>query len=249
MDDARNQNSSGNVLFPRCEACRADSHRDCRKGAQLRILLATSLFIIFLPGCSLFIMAGKAILGDPQTTSTFELSTRVNLVKEGHQVLVVCSTPDAIKSEFPSINFDVLDGVTRRLKVHRIKVVDPDKISTWLDDHGGRWNDISELGEDFHADYIIHMDLAKFTCKEDNSPTLLRGQTEGRVHVYRVSDGPTGKLLSEVMDHEFTMAYPQGYPVSIEKKSSRLFTQEYTDRVCTKLAQLFYDHPVSEEIE
>jgi hypothetical protein len=97
------------------------------------------------PGCSLFVMAGKMFFGDPAATSTFTQSTRVDLVKEGKRILVICSTPDAVKTNFPSVDFDLLDGVTRRLKVRGIKVVDPDNVATWLDDHGGRWNDIVEL--------------------------------------------------------------------------------------------------------
>lgn len=217
--------------------------------SRLVALLAACVVGFSQPGCSLFVMAGKMFFGDPAATSAFTQSTRVDLAKEGKRILVVCSTPDAVKTKFPSVDFDLLDGVTRRIKVRGIKVVDPDDVATWLDDHGGRWNDIAELGEHFHADYVVHMDLSKFTCQEENSPTLLRGQSEGRIHVYRISDGPSGKQTSEVMDHEFTFSYPLDYPVSIEKKSSKLFMQEYIDRVCTKLAQMFYDHPLSEEIE
>ena len=247
MDDARN----GSQIEPtRAAAMRAASRRWCeRRTTRLFALVAAFTTACALSGCSLFVMAGKMVFGNPQAESIFKQSTKIDLVQDGKRMLIVCSTPDAVKTNFPSVDFDLLEGVTRRLKVRGVKVVDPDRVASWLDDHGGRWNDIAELAEKFHTDFVVHLDISKFTCQEDNSPTLLRGQSEGRVHVYRIADGPSGKLVSEVMDHEFTSIYPAGYPVSVEKKSSRLFTQEYLDRVCTMLAQIFYDHPVNEEIE
>ena len=253
MDDARNDNRIDPTRaagIQRAHTMPVAHSRWCdRRATRSFALLAACIVACALPGCSLFVMAGKMVFGDPQAPSAFKQSTRIDLAKEGHRILIVCSTPDAVKTHFPSVDFDLLEGVTRRLKVRGVKVVDPDQVASWLDDHGGRWNDVAELAEKFHTDFVVHLDISKFTCQEDNSPTLLRGQSEGRVHVYRVADGPSGKLVSEVMDHEFTSTYPAGYPVSVEKKSSRLFTQEYLDRVCTKLAQIFYDHPLSEEIE
>jgi len=238
---------------PARESTRRGAHGAFRtlrgRRAPLLALLAACGIAAALPGCSLFVMAGKMFFGDPKVSSVFKQSTRTDLAKEGKRILIVCSSPDAVKSEFPSLDVELLDGVTRRLKVRGVEVVDPDDVATWLDDHGGRWGDLTDLAEKFHADYVVHVDVARFTCREDNSPALLRGQAEGRVHAYRISDGPSGKQSSEVMDHEFVSVYPAGYPVSIEKKSARLFTQEYVDRVCTKLAQMFYDHPLSEEIE
>lgn len=224
-------------------------YRTLRPGPIRAALVGACLLAASQSGCSLFVMAGKMIFGDPVVASSFTRATKTNLAKEGKRILVVCTAPDSIQSEFPSVNIDVLDGVTRRLKVRNIKVVNSDEVATWLDDHGGRWDDITELAEHFKADFVVHIDFSKFTCREDNSPSLLRGQSEGRVHVYKVSDGPSGKQTSEVMDQEFTSVHPTGYPVAVEKKSAKVFNQEYLDRVCTQLAQMFYDHPMSEEID
>lgn len=251
MDDEQYSGTTPGIEIDRSSLTRSPAcrvrHRSHSVG--LAAMLCVCMLTATQSGCSLFVMAGKMLFGDPKIACSFKKATKTDLEKEGHRVLIVCSSPDSIKGEFPSVDIDLLDGVTRRLKVRGIKVVDPDNVASWLDDHGGSWDDLGEMAEHFKADFVVHMDISKFTCMEDNSPSLLRGQAEGRVHTYKITDGASGKQSSEVMDQEFTSTHPTGYPVSIEKKSAKVFHQEYIDRVCTQLAQLFYDHPMSEEID
>src|SRR5690606_36217545 len=108
--------------------------RRCAAGLAL-VLLAAGL-----PGSSLVTMAGKMIFGDPVMPCAFTNMTRVDLAKEGKTVVVVCSTPEAVKSDFPSLNIDLLDGVARQLNRREIKVVSPDDVAAWMDDNGGRWD-------------------------------------------------------------------------------------------------------------
>ncbi len=219
--------------------------------AAQRLVLTLSLgCLVFVSGCSLAVMAGKMVMGDTKVKSQFRQATHADLAKTDRRVLVLCSASDSVRSIYPSVEFDVLEGVTHRLKVHGVtKVVNPDAVAGWLDDHGGHFDDLKELAEHFHADYVIHINLAQFTCIEDKSPTLLRGRAEGRVHAYQLRDSGSAKRLLEVMNHDFSSTYPQGNPISIDKKSATNFQQEYLERVTLQLAQIFYDHPVSEELD
>jgi hypothetical protein len=211
------------------------------------LLLAAS--VLLTSGCSLFIMAGKMILGDPSVKSQFRQQTKTDLVKLDRRVLILCTASDSVRSRYPSVEFDILEGVTHRLKVHGIKkVVSPDAVAGWIDDHGGEVDDRKALVQHFAADYLILIELAKFTCIEDKSPSLLRGQSEGRVHVFQYRDEPSGKRLLEIMASDFNSTYPEGNPVSIDKKSADSFQLEYIERVTLQLAQIFYDHPRSEEV-
>jgi hypothetical protein len=206
--------------------------------------------VLLFSGCSLFVMAGKMILGDPSVKSQFRQQTKTDLAKLDRRVLILCTASDSVRSKYPSVEFDVLEGVTHRLKVHGIKkVVSPDSVAGWLDDHGGEVDDMKALAEHFRADYIVLIELTRFTTREEKSPSLLRGQSEGRVHVYQYHDEPSGKRLLEIMGSDFTSTFPEGNPISIDKKSADSFQLEYIERVTLQLAQIFYDHPRSEEVQ
>lgn len=208
------------------------------------------LLLVFVPGCSLAVMAGKMFLGDIKVQSQFRQATHTDLAKLNRKVLVLCSAADTIRAAYPSVDYDILDGVIHRLKVHGIhKIVSPDAVAGWLDDHGGRCDDLQELAEHFHAEYVIHIEVLRFTCTEENSPNLLRGQSEGHVRAYHLDEGAPAKRLLEVMNSDFVSAYPPGNPISADKKSVTNFQQEYIERICLQLAQIFYDHTAAEEMQ
>jgi len=207
-------------------------------------------FLLFVPGCSLFVMAGKMVLGDVKVQSQFRQATKTDLAKANRKVLVLCSASDTIRSNYPSVDFDILEGVIHRLKVHGIKkVVSPDAVAGWLDNHGGRFDDLQELADHFKADYVVHIEVSKFTCQEENSTDLLRGQSEGHVRAYHLDGAGSEKRLLEVMNSDFVSTYPPGNPVSADKKSATNFQREYVDRICLQLAQIFYDHTRAEEMQ
>jgi len=206
--------------------------------------------LLFVPGCSLAVMAGKVLLGDVKVQSQFRQATKTDLAKLNRKVLVICSASDTIRSAYASVDYDILEGVIHRLKTHGIhKIVSPDAVAGWLDDHGGRCDDLQELAEHFHAEYVIHIEVSRFSCTEENSANLLRGQSEGHVRAYHLDDGPPTKKLLEIMNSDFVSTYPPGNPVSADKKSVTNFQREYIERICLQLAQIFYDHTTSEEMQ
>ncbi len=206
--------------------------------------------MLFVPGCSLAVMAGKVLLGDVKVQSQFRQATHTDLAKLNRKVLILCSASDSIHSMYPSVDYDITEGVIHRLKTHEIhKIVSPDAVSGWLDDHGGRCDNLQELAEHFHAEYVIHIEVSRFTCLEENSPNLLRGQSEGHVRAYHLDDSAAGKKLLEIMNSDFNSTYPSGNPISADKKSATNFQREYIERICLQLAQIFYDHTSSEEMQ
>jgi hypothetical protein len=222
-----------------------------RSTPSRRILLPLALaLILFVPGCSLAVMAGKVLLGDVKVQSQFRQATHTDLAKLNRKVLVLCTASDTIHAAYASVDPDVTEGVIHRLKTHGIhKIVSPDAVSGWLDDHGGRCDDLQGLAEHFHAEYVIHIEVGQFTCQEDNSPNLLRGHSEGHVRAYHLDDGAPAKKLVEIMNSDFTSTYPPGNPISADKKSATNFQREYIERICLQLAQIFYDHTASEEMQ
>lgn len=219
-----------------------------RTAASRAVILALVTALIGLPGCSLITMAGKMIMGDPVVSCAFTQQTHVDLVKDEKTVLVVCKVPESVKKDFPSLGFDILDGVTRRLKRQGVAIISPNEVASWMDDNGGRWDDVSELADEFDADFIIDIDVQKFTYNEENSPDLFRGRAAGMVVAYEVKAVNGLKSTHHAFEREFNSEYPSHHPISVTTISSKTFRKQYVDRVCSELSHLFYNHRMSEEV-
>ncbi|GIX04648.1 MAG: hypothetical protein KatS3mg114_0517 [Planctomycetaceae bacterium] len=198
-------------------------------------------------GCSLFVMAGKMLWGDPLQPAQFRAMTGVNLTKGKHKVLVVCTVPAAISEDFSSLSVDLIEGIARRMKIQGIDVISPSAVASWLDDHGSLITNPNDLAQDFEVDYIAWIEVLKFSLREDEEPTkasshLLRGRAQGYTRAFKVEKVGEDKLALGVYTTEFTIVYPPHQPVSDLNRSALLFQREFIDRVCNQLAEQFYDH-------
>lgn len=211
--------------------------------------LATALAMLVLctqSGCSLFVMAGKALLGDPEITAPFSRAANVDLRTGEHRVLIVASTPEAIKSEFPTTNTDLLERVTRHLKTAHVNVINPSKVATWLDDNNGYWQDPNELASAFDVDYIIHIDVTEFRLQDTNSPDLYQGFVSGNVYGYEVREGEKGKTAHRIFNRAIEKEFPEGHPQLSDRMSRQSFHQEFLDRTGLQMAQLLYNFRTSD---
>lgn len=211
-------------------------------------VMLLALVCLGASGCSLYVMAGKMFFGDPLQTCEFSRTTKVDLSEEDKKVLVICSTPESIRSDYPSLNYDLLEQITYRLRRNDVDVMDTGKVATWLDDNGGVWNNIDELAENFDADYIIHVDIDEFDYREPNSPNLLRGKAFGNVSAYEVMEVDGLKRALEVFASEYTSEYPSHMPVSIESESPKVFRKKYLDRIADQIGRFFYNYRTGADI-
>ncbi len=212
------------------------------------LVAAIGCLSCLLTGCSLFVMAGKMIWGDPKIPSAFRQKTGINLTKADKRLLIVCSTPEAVKSEMPSLDLDLIDEITRRLGRNRIQVVNPDKVAKWVDDHGGTFGESSELIKQFEPDYIAHIDVEQFSIRETNSPTMLRGRAGGSIVVYEVTEeSKRGGELSSIFAGDFFSEYPHLHPVSVDQVSPKNFQMDFVKHLSTQLSRFFYDYHFREE--
>ncbi len=224
---------------------RQNSNPSRRQTLAVALLMLVCLAV---SGCSLGVMAGKMLFGDPLITCEFTSRTKIDLSKDKKKVLVVCSTPESIRSDYPSLNYDLLEQITYGLHRHEIEVMDTGEVATWLDDNGGVWNDVDELAENFDADFIIHVDIDEFDYREPNSPNLLRGKAFGTVSAYEVKEMDGGKRALEVFTSEYTSEYPSHMPVSIESESPTVFRKKYLDRIADQIGRFFYNYRAGADI-
>ena len=211
------------------------------------ILLILSAMMV-LPGCSLGIMINKMFFDDPKMKSVFREATGTDLTDGEKTILIACSTNHQILSKHPGVRIDIVDKMTRILDTRNVKLVPPDDVATWFDDHG-EWGDFSELANSFGADYVMHIDLKTFSVEVPDSPNLLQGKAEGRVAMMEVKMSgkkKDKKKATTVIERSFKVMFPTTYPIPRETRSEETFTENFLDRISSQLARMLYDHRPSE---
>lgn len=210
--------------------------------------LAIASMVWTLGGCSLFVMAGKMFFGDPKQEAPFRATTDVDLTKGQKSVLIVATAPLGVKAESASVDLEVVERVSRQLRTKGVKVYPSKKVLNWLDERGGQWGDANEIAEKFDADYIVEIDIDRFSHLEENSPDLYRGNAVGNVRAYEVVKRDGERVASPCFAKEFTCTYPSQAPKPAHQISEATFRQEFLNRVCDKITQQFCDHRASETV-
>lgn len=218
------------------------------------------LAILFsaISGCSLAVMAGKAMFGDPKVTSAFSAATGDDLTESEEKVVIICSASHRLLSRIPSLQIDIVDRVSRNLETNGIRVVDSGDLAGWYDDHG-EWGDYTELAREFKAGYVLHVDLREFDYRVPESENLLQGKAEGRISVHQIKTEKKPALgLSKprkdfvpvlaVFDRDFSLQFPAAYPVPRETRSEDMFAQSFIDRTALHISQHLYDYKMSESV-
>ncbi len=212
------------------------------------VILLTLSAMIVLPGCSLGVMIGKMFFDDPKMKSVFREATGIDLTDGDKTILVACSTSHQILSKHPGVRIDIVDKMSQILDTRKIKLVPPDDVAAWFDDHG-EWGDFSELASAFDVDYIMHVDLKTFNVEVPDSPNLLQGKAEGRVSIMElkmVGKNKDKKKASTVVERSFKVMFPTTYPIPRETRSEEMFTGDFLNRISAQLARMLYDHRPSE---
>ena len=137
-------------------------------------------------GCSLFVMTGKMLQGDPMTDDEFKTWYGKSMEKSGKKVAVLCSTPESVKSEFSSLDMDLSSEVSNKFHRNKINIIGAHKVASWMDDHGGGDFDVRELGNDLGAELVVSIKLDHFDFREENSPDLFRGRARGNITVHEL---------------------------------------------------------------
>lgn len=216
-----------------------------RRQVQILLLFAAVL-LPGLCGCRFMVAVGKMVMGDPKSPSAFEQFTGTRLSESDERLLIICTAPHRILVEFPSVQLDLSDRISRNLKNRDIEVVSSDDVAAWFDDHG-EWGDYSELARHFDARYVMHLKLRTFSYLEPESTNLLRGRSEGTVKVYEARhDDPIP--VRKVYERDLRVKFPEIYPVPRESRSDEMFVENLLNRVALQTSQLFYDHRLTDTI-
>ncbi len=213
---------------------------------QLAMFVLCGLLTFGQSGCSLYVMAGKMLFGDPVQVCSFTQQTNIDLRKGKHKVVVICKSPEVLSSGYSSLNVDLLAGTARQLKREDVEIINPNKVATWMDDTLGSITDPTALAQEFDADIVIIIDVENFSYKEDSKNTLFQGRTTAQLTAYELrGEDEADEMAVQVFSREFVSIYPELYPIPSESVSEVTFRKQYLDRISQHIAQHFYNHRTS----
>lgn len=216
-----------------------------RRGLTLRTgLLALLLVTVAASGCRYVAVLGYLIGGPPSIEPDFDAATGKSMTEYETTVAVVCYAPKDVKLMFSEIDEELGKYVTYRLNKHHIKVVYPDMVQAWMDEHPD-WDKPAEIGHAFDVNYVIYIDLHKYNLYEENSANLYRGRAEAMVSVFEMEDNGEGtKIYSE----EVTSKYPLRAPKSTSEVTYSTFKKLYLSRLSEEIGRLFYEYYAGDNI-
>jgi hypothetical protein len=213
-------------------------------GRQWLSALALVMMCLMPMGCLSQIMAlGYLIGGPPSIEPDFDAKTGIALNKKGRKVLILCDAPKEVKWDFDSVDRELSRHVAHRLSNNKVKVMDPDAVNAWLDEHAD-WDTPEEIGKDFEADFVIFIEINEFGLYEQGSSQLYRGHSECVITVYQMEDGEGHEIYTK----EYVSKFPLLEPVATSDQSYYDFKRLYMSRLSEEIGRHFYEHFAGDDI-
>jgi hypothetical protein len=201
---------------------------------SLGVCLVSCLAV--LAGCDQVGIIGFLLGGPPTIEPDFDKQTGQGLDYPEITVAVICYAPTDMKLDYPKIDSDVAASVAVRLFQNDIKVINPDIVRAWIDQHPD-WEHAEEIGEAMQATHVIEIELSSFDLYEPNSTNLYRGRTEAYVNVFAMDETGQGE---RVYSRDLIFAYPTEVPRPVDVPLTT-FKAEYLSVLSQKIGFLFYE--------
>jgi hypothetical protein len=196
----------------------------------MKRILTTCLLLALVctnAGCNYIVLLGYLIGGPPSIEPDYDAMTSESLTNPGIVVAVACFAPKEVQYSFAHVDRDIAVAVARRLHNHKVKVITPDLVQEWIDEHPD-WDEPDEIGKAVGATHVVYIDLTSFTLYEENSHELYRGRSEG--------DG------EQTYSKELISRYPLAAPRDSSDISRAQFQLQYLARISEEIGRLFYEH-------
>ena len=225
-------------------------HAWTRRAALATTLLAgTSL--LSLPGCGEFLYFLQPF--DPVVPAT-------GPSLKGKKVVVLTHVSPGAGADYGDLTRDLTREVTTLLRkdVKRIVVVDPDKVSEWMQAHPS-WTDPSEAAKAFEADLALFLDVSKFDTEDPRSPNLMEGVSNIHIQLWEIAHPKNSKgqevksqpkesvkSYEEQADTTFPVRGPIPRDTGVSPSS---FRTKFLKLVATEISWHFVDHAPGDDIQ
>lgn len=223
-------------------ASRHSVHRRKVQAAVIPCALLLSLTLI--SGCNYVVLAGLLISGPPSIEPDFDAVTNQSMTDHGVTVAVVCYAPTELKWDFPSLDKQVAQYVSFRMRDKKIKVIHPDHVQNWLD-RNPDWDKPEEIGAHFEATYVVYIDMHKYSLFEENSSNLYRGRCEALVSVVEMDGSGEG---DKIYSKEIISRFPLHAPRQLSEVSYGMFERQFLGRLSEEIGRLFYEHYAGDDM-
>ena len=218
-------------------------------------LCLTAALLTSVSGCQIVIGVLQIFQGFPKTKNDFAVKTHgKSLAEKGKKTIILVHATPGAQAEEPSLDLNIMDEVSRRLKAENITVVPSHKVARWLDERGqiDLNTSIEPIAKHFKADYVVLFSFEEFGYREDKSPSLFRGHTNGKIVVTEiVGDNDNGgkKHGKVIYNCPFTYKYPGNRPVSSDQEGPDVFKRKFLGQLSNFLTRRFVDYRPEDEID
>lgn len=212
---------------------------------RLSLVVLAAALAAGLSGCNYILFAGYLIGGPPSIEPDFDAETKESMTDKGVTVAVICYAPNDVKYSFENIDHELAKYVTFRLHEHHIKVINPDRVKAWLDEHPD-WDRPEELGAAFECTYVVYIDLNEFSLYEEGSGTLYRGRSEAIVSVWKMGENEDAE---KIFSKEKISKFPTHQPISAAEETYSNFKARYLSRLSDEIGRLFYEYYLADELD
>jgi hypothetical protein len=226
-------------------------------GARTR--RAAALFVVGLAG--LVSLAGC----DPRTLLYFLQPWEPTVPAPGpkledKKVVIVTHAVGSATSEVQSLPRDITREVTALLreKVKKIELVEPDKVTSWLEDHPN-WTDPAEVAKAFEADIVVFFEIESFMLQHPGDLGVYQGSARTHVKVTEMAHpkNSRGKPLTDkpkepkdIYDDVRDTEFPIRGPIPIDSGVSRAaFKNKFIKVLAAELSWHFVDHSPEDDIQ
>ncbi|MDR1268841.1 MAG: hypothetical protein LBK82_04900 [Planctomycetaceae bacterium] len=164
------------------------------------------------------------------------------LLKGEKRVAVVCrsmaSNPYDVQNAPREISRQVSKLIDLNVRNKKLKVVEPAKVETWLDNCNNDFDNFLEIGRDktINADIVIGIEIQGFQTRVPHSPYMVQGKCQVNVKAIDCSNGEV--LVSE----EVMIIDPPNLPMDGGPGLEASFRPRFIQVVAEQIAILFHHH-------
>ncbi|WP_145098220.1 hypothetical protein [Anatilimnocola aggregata] len=131
-------------------------------------------------------------------------------------------------------------GSKLALNVPKIKVVEHQKVTDWIDEQSDHVADFKDVGRGVKADMVVGIDMDDFRIHD--GATLLRGRSRISVKVYDLSKG--GEVVYQTPVDNVT--YPENGPRPVTDNEGA-FRSLFLDILAKRISKDFYPYDKAED--
>ncbi|WP_337176342.1 hypothetical protein [Paludisphaera sp.] len=117
------------------------------------------------------------------------------------KVVVLSAADSATLAQFPGLERDLSRQFVKNLRKHKkITVVDPEKVSDWIQGHPN-WTDPTQAARDFEADVVIVLEVEQFRTRHPGDLNVLQGSSKVHIQAFELKH-PTNSKGKPMTDQE-----------------------------------------------